>query len=151
MTSMMKKLNKILTVNLGSDFILLKFVLFLIISIFGFSLMLILNEFDIYFIIILAATIWSCCRIYYFLFYVIHKFFDPQYKFNGFFHFILYLIKRSKKKLYGASIEEASIAILRRRGYKVDQKHKTFKKIESKKSSFWRKKSKLTWEEDIKK
>ena len=51
----MKKLNKILTVNLGSDFILLKFVLFLIISIFGFSLMLILNEFDIYFIIILRV------------------------------------------------------------------------------------------------
>ena len=53
--------------------------------------------------------------------------------------------------MYGASIEEASIAILRRRGYKVDQKHKTFKKIENKKSSFWRKKSKLTWEEDTKK
>jgi len=147
----MKKLKKILTVNLGADFILLKFVLFLIISIFGFSLMLILNEFDIFFIIILATTIWSCSRIYYFLFYVIHKFFDPQYKFSGLFHFILYLINRGKKKLYGASIEEASIAILRRRGYRVDQKHKTFKKIKSKKSNFWRRKGKLTWEEDMKK
>ena len=147
----MKKLKKILTVNLGTDFILLKFVLFLIISIFGLGLMLILNEFDVFFIIILAATIWSCSRIYYFLFYVIHKFFDPQYKFSSLFHFILYLINRSKKKLYGASIEEASIAILRRHGYKVDQKHKTFKKIKRKKSNFWVREGKLTWEDDMQK
>ena len=147
----MKKLKKILTVNLGTDFILLKFVLFLIISIFGLGLMLILNEFDVFFIIILAATIWSCSRIYYFLFYVIHKFFDPQYKFSSLFHFILYLINRSKKKLYGASIEEASIAILRRHGYKVDQKHRTFKKIKRKKSNFWVREGKLTWEDDMQK
>ena len=147
----MKKLKKILTVNLGTDFILLKFVLFLIISILGLSLMLILNEFDVFFIIILAATIWSSSRIYYFLFYVIHKFFDPQYKFSSLFHFILYLINRSKKKLYGASIEEASIAILRRHGYKVDQKHRTFKKIKRKKSNFWVREGKLTWEDDMQK
>ena len=147
----MKKLKKILTINLGTDFILLKFVLFLIISIFGLGLMLILNEFDIFFIIILAATIWSCSRIYYFLFYVIHKFFDPQYKFSSLFHFILYLINRSKEKLYGASIEEASIAILRRHGYRVDQKHKTIKKIKRKKTNFWIRKGKLTWENDMQK
>ena len=147
----MKKIKKILTVNLGSDFILLKFVLFSIVSIFGFTLMLILNEFDILFIIILVATIWSCSRIYYFLFYVIHKFFDPQYKFSGLFHFILYLINKNKKKLYGASIEEASIAILRRRGYKIDPKRKTGKKTNSKRSNFWKRKGKLFWEDDMKK
>ncbi len=147
----MKKLKKILTVNLGTDFILLKFVLFLIISIFGLGLMLILNEFDVFFIIILAATIWSCSRIYYFLFYIIHKFFDPQYKFSSLFHFILYLINRSKKKLYGASIEEASIAILRRHGYRVDQKYKAIKKIKRKKSNLWIRKGKLTWENDMQK
>jgi hypothetical protein len=113
--------------------------------------MLILNEFDVFFIIILAATIWSCSRIYYFLFYVIHKFFDPQYKFSGLFHFISYIINRNRKKLYGASIEEASIAILRRRGYKIKTKNKTVRKIKGKRSNFWKRKSKLFWEEDMKK
>jgi hypothetical protein len=106
----MKQVKRILTVNLGTDFILLKFVLFLIISVFGITSMLVLNKFDLFFVILLVTTIWSCSRIYYFLFYVIHKFFDPQYKFSGLFHFISYFINRHKKKLYGASIEEASIA-----------------------------------------
>ena len=147
----LKRIKKILSVNLGTDFILLKFVLFLFISVFGITSMLVLNKFDLFFVILLATTIWSCSRIYYFLFYVIHKFFDPQYKFSGLFHFISYFINRNKKKLYGASIEEASIAILRRRGYKIKTKNKTVRKIKGKRSNFWKRKSKLFWEEDMKK
>ena len=149
--SKLEKIKKILNVNLGTDFILLKFILFLIISIFGISSMLILNKFNILFVFLLIITIWSCSRIYYFLFYVIHKFFDPQYKFSGLFHFISYIINRNRKKLYGASIEEASIAILRRRGYKIKTKNKTVRKIKGKRSNFWKRKSKLLWEEDMKK
>ena len=149
--SKLEKIKKILNVNLGTDFILLKFILFLIISIFGISSMLILNKFNILFVFLLITTIWSCSRIYYFLFYVIHKFFDPQYKFSGLFHFVSYIINRNRKKLYGASIEEASIAILRRRGYKIKTKNKTVRKIKSKRSNFWKRKSKLLWEEDMKK
>jgi len=148
---MLKKIKKILTVNLGADFILLKFVLFLIISVFGITSMLVLNKFDLFFVILLATTIWSCSRIYYFLFYVIHKFFDPQYKFSGLFHFISYFINRNKKRLYGASIEEASIAILRRRGYKIDAKRKIVKKMKNQRSNFWKRKGKLFWEDDMKK
>ena len=58
----------------------------------------------------MITTIWSCSRIYYFLFYVIHKFFDPQYKFSGLFHFILYLINRGKKiACYGATSKTTTI------------------------------------------
>ena len=149
--SKLEKIKKILNVNLGTDFILLKFILFLLISTFGISSMLILNKFNIFFVFLLITTIWSCSRIYYFLFYVIHKFFDPQYKFSGLFHFISYIINRNRKKLYSASIEEASIAILRRRGYKIKTKNKTVRKIKGKRSNFWKRKSKLFWEEDMKK
>jgi hypothetical protein len=53
--------------------------------------------------------------------------------------------------LYGASIEEASIAILRRRGYKIDAKRKIVKKMKNQRSNFWKRKGKLFWEDDMKK
>ena len=108
----MKKIKKILTVNLGTDFILLKFVLFLFISIFGITSMLVLNKFDLFFVILLVTTIWSCNRIYYFLFYVIHKFFDPQYKFSGLFHFISYFINRNKKAAASPYAENRRVKIV---------------------------------------
>jgi hypothetical protein len=32
---------------------------------------------------LLAITIWAFCRLYYFLFYVIERYIDPQYRFAG--------------------------------------------------------------------
>ncbi|MBN1124888.1 MAG: hypothetical protein JXA82_07765 [Sedimentisphaerales bacterium] len=43
---------------------------------------------------LLALTVWSSARFYYFLFYVIEKYVDPSYKFAGIFSFLLYLVKR---------------------------------------------------------
>jgi len=40
---------------------------------------------------LLALAIWSFCRFYYFAFYVIEKYVDPQYKFSGLFDFAKYL------------------------------------------------------------
>jgi hypothetical protein len=45
---------------------------------------------------LLAIAIWSFCRLYYFMFYVIEKYVDDNYRFAGISSFILYLISRRK-------------------------------------------------------
>ena len=44
--------------------------------------------------LLLLLTVWAFCRLYYFLFYVIAKYIDPQFKFAGLHSVILYLIRR---------------------------------------------------------
>jgi hypothetical protein len=44
--------------------------------------------------VFLALTIWSFCRFYYFAFYVIEKYVDPNYKFSGLISFMRYLLSR---------------------------------------------------------
>ena len=44
--------------------------------------------------ILLALAIWSFCRFYYFAFYVIEKYVDPNYKFSGLISFLKYLLRR---------------------------------------------------------
>ena len=39
---------------------------------------------------LLALTIWSFCRFYYFAFYVIEKYVDPAYRFSGLISFVRY-------------------------------------------------------------
>jgi hypothetical protein len=46
--------------------------------------------------VLLALTIWSFCRFYYFAFYVIEKYVDPGYKFSGLISFARYLLQRKK-------------------------------------------------------
>src|SRR6476620_9447140 len=41
--------------------------------------------------ILLAIAIWSFCRLYYFAFYVIEHYIDPQYKFAGLTDFVRYV------------------------------------------------------------
>ncbi len=43
---------------------------------------------------LLGVAIWSFCRLYYFLFYVIEKYVDPGYKFAGLYSFLLYLLRK---------------------------------------------------------
>ena len=43
--------------------------------------------------LLLALTIWSFCRAYYFAFYVIEKYVDPQVRFAGFWSVMRYLVK----------------------------------------------------------
>lgn len=42
---------------------------------------------------LLAIAIWSFCRAYYFAFYVIEHYVDPNYKFAGLSSFALYLLR----------------------------------------------------------
>lgn len=44
--------------------------------------------------LLLGLAIWSFCRLYYFLFYVIEKYIDGNYKFAGVTSFLIYLLRR---------------------------------------------------------
>ena len=43
---------------------------------------------------LLGIALWSFCRLYYFMFYVIEKYVDPAYKFAGLYSFLLYLLQK---------------------------------------------------------
>lgn len=47
--------------------------------------------------ILLAIAIWSFARAYYFAFYVVEHYADPNYKFAGLIDFFKYLINKRKK------------------------------------------------------
>ena len=44
--------------------------------------------------LLIGLVAWSAARLYYFMFYVIEKYVDPEFKFSGIGAFILYLIRR---------------------------------------------------------
>jgi hypothetical protein len=44
--------------------------------------------------ILLAVAIWAFCRAYYFAFYVIEHYIDPQYRFSGLISFISYTLRK---------------------------------------------------------
>ncbi|RKZ40173.1 MAG: hypothetical protein DRQ49_09240 [Gammaproteobacteria bacterium] len=49
--------------------------------------------------VLIALISWASARAYYFMFYVIEKYVDSNYKFSGVFSFIQYFIsKRTKEK-----------------------------------------------------
>lgn len=48
--------------------------------------------------LLLLLVIWSSARLYYFMFYVIENYVDPDYKFTGVGAFINYLISKKKEK-----------------------------------------------------
>ena len=43
---------------------------------------------------LLVVAVWSFCRLYYFMFYVIEKYVDPSFKFAGLYSFVVYLLRR---------------------------------------------------------
>ncbi len=45
---------------------------------------------------LVGLAIWSFCRFYYFAFYVIEKYVDPNYKFSGLISFAKYLLRGRK-------------------------------------------------------
>ncbi len=45
----------------------------------------------------MLLMIWAFCRAYYFAFYVIEKYIDPQYKFSGLIRLLVYLLRRQKQ------------------------------------------------------
>jgi hypothetical protein len=46
---------------------------------------------------LLALTIWSFCRFYYFAFYVLEKYVDPSYRFAGLTSLVRYLVGRRNR------------------------------------------------------
>ncbi len=46
--------------------------------------------------VLIALAIWAFCRVYYFAFYVIERYIDPDYKFAGLWSVVTYY--RSKKR-----------------------------------------------------
>jgi len=71
--------------------IYLKGILFLLILVISASLILVeTKSWTIGFLLLLV--IWSSARFYYFMFYVIEKYVNSNYKFGGILHFLKYLI-----------------------------------------------------------
>jgi hypothetical protein len=52
---------------------------------------------------LLGVVIWSFCRLYYFLFYVVEKYIDPSYRFASITSFLLYLIQRRRMRADGGT------------------------------------------------
>jgi hypothetical protein len=73
----------------------LKAVLFLLIGIMSITGILV-TYFSWQIVLLLLLTIWSFCRLYYFCFYVIEKYIDPQFKFAGLYSVFVYLWKKSR-------------------------------------------------------
>jgi hypothetical protein len=48
--------------------------------------------------VLLALTIWSFCRFYYFAFYVIEKYVDSKFRFAGLWSFVSYLLQDKAHK-----------------------------------------------------
>ncbi len=48
--------------------------------------------------LLLGLALWSACRFYYFLFYVIEKYTDPSFRFAGLTSALLYFWQRRKKE-----------------------------------------------------
>lgn len=61
------------------------------------STLLLVDRFDLRSAILLAVAVWGFCRAYYFAFYVIEHYVDPQYRFAGLVDFVKYCVKREVK------------------------------------------------------
>jgi len=84
--------------DLASPFwIKLKGILFLLIGIFA-AVLVFLDNPKWQTVLLLALAIWGFCRFYYFAFYVIEKYVDPNHKFSGLFSFAQYLCQPHQKR-----------------------------------------------------
>jgi hypothetical protein len=48
--------------------------------------------------VLLGLLVWAFCRAYYFAFYVIEKYIDPQFRFSGLGAMLVYLCRRRSMK-----------------------------------------------------
>jgi hypothetical protein len=60
--------------------------------------LLILRDPSIRTCLLLAVTVWSFARAYYFAFYVIEHYVDPGYRFAGLWSFVRYVIARGRSR-----------------------------------------------------
>lgn len=75
------------------DLIILKGGLFLLLGIVASLIVgLQIGRFDLFLLFIVA--VWAFCRFYYFAFYVIEHYVDSEYKFDGLYSALKYLLRR---------------------------------------------------------
>ena len=79
----------------GPTWIKVKGFLFLLLGILA-SVLLILENCTWKTILLLLLAIWCFCRFYYFAFYVIEHYVDPNFKFSGLISFARYLFQRRR-------------------------------------------------------
>lgn len=48
--------------------------------------------------LILGLALWASCRVYYFAFYVLERYVDPQFRFSGLGSLIGYILKNRNRK-----------------------------------------------------
>ncbi len=85
--------------NLTSlKWILIKGGLFLVLGLMAGAL-LVAQQPTLYVGLLLIIAIWAFCRFYYFAFYVIEHYLDPNYRFAGLVSFARYLIRREQQRL----------------------------------------------------
>ena len=63
------------------------------------SLLLVLLNLNFKTIALLLLAIWGFCRAYYFAFYVIQHYVDPNYKFSGLIDFAKYSLRKGRSNL----------------------------------------------------
>ena len=74
-----------------------KGILFLIVGLLSFGLIIVQHP-EIKLVLLLGITVWCFCRAYYFAFYVIERYVDPQFKFAGLWAMVRYLLSRRRMK-----------------------------------------------------
>ncbi|MDF1756366.1 MAG: hypothetical protein P1U89_26495 [Verrucomicrobiales bacterium] len=79
----------------SSRLIYLKGFLFLIIGTVS-ALTLLVESFSLRTGVLIIFTIWGFCRFYYFMFYVVQNYVDPNYRFSGIGSFLSYLLTKKK-------------------------------------------------------
>ncbi len=72
-----------------------KGILFLFLATFS-TAMLIADHANLRFTLLFSIAVWSFCRFYYFAFYVITNYVDPNYKFSGLVSLAKYLLIKNK-------------------------------------------------------
>lgn len=75
--------------------IYIKGFLFLLIGVSA-SALLVLEATSLKVALLLGFAVWGFCRAYYFAFYIIQHYVDPQYKFAGLWSFARYLVRRRR-------------------------------------------------------
>ena len=72
-----------------------KGVLFLLLGIFA-ALLIVLEQPSLQLAALLGLCIWAFCRAYYFAFYVLQHYVDPEFRFSGLWSAVRYLISRRR-------------------------------------------------------
>lgn len=67
--------------------------LFLVLGVFA-AVLLVLQEPTLTVVALLCITVWAFCRFYYFAFYVIQHYVDPNHRFAGLIAFLQYALRK---------------------------------------------------------